>query len=102
MSESEYDATIGRLVRQHGATRKRMTELTRRLGLLSQLLSGLSQAIALDPMGGLQNRANVDVILHEIGEDFSPALLRGLIAEYYEVKGALQAERDQLRSYGIE
>jgi len=102
MSEVEYEARLGRAVRQHADAKKRVKESAERIAALSARLSGLAGALRVSPDGSMPDESKAHLIIHELPDELCADFLRGVIAEYKEARGKFLDAKSQLEGYGVE
>ncbi|MGB6942726.1 MAG: hypothetical protein WBE37_10045 [Bryobacteraceae bacterium] len=102
MSEAEFDADIGRKLREYGETKKQLKEITEYIRSVATGLSALGFGLSTLNSGELQDEAKPTKALAELPTELSLDFLRGLIEQCKQVRGRYLDLKSQLRPHGLD
>lgn len=102
MSEPEFDASVGRLLREYGDTKKQLNELVESIRALSKSISAVGFGMTTLNDGSFTDEGKATKALAELPAELNPDFLRGLMAQCKQLRGRYLDLISQLKPYGVE
>ena len=102
MSESEFDADLGRKTREYGDAKRELQKMVEATRPLADALAALGFGLWTPNDGVLRDEPKVNKALASLPGDLSIDMLRGWIVRCKEVRGRYLDLKSQLQPYGIE